>query len=237
MRKLLTVMALVITANLGFSQGYLDVGLKGYFGTTWLLHETILNDEDYVHEISLGAGPGFKLGVNFNERVAVVGEVLYFNFNQKYAIKDFNGSWNKHISITTVDLPLLLRTSNGSGSYFEIGGQYSMVRSIEENVFLGEINASDNYDQHYWSAILSFGGYMIGWENFGISMGFRFAYSFDDILTSQGEAGSYTNKISSLPSRKATNPLTAGLVLEFNYDLGYMVKSPCTGRRSFMLFK
>ena len=135
MRKLLSIIGLICITNLGFSQGYLDVGIKGYFGTTWLFHETILNDENYIHEISLGAGPGFKLGINFNESVAIVGEVLYFNFNQKYSITDQNDNWQKRISITTVDLPILLRTNSASGSYFEIGGQYSMVQSIEENIF------------------------------------------------------------------------------------------------------
>jgi len=237
MRKLLSVIVLILTANSGFTQGYLDVGVKGYFGTTWLFHETILDDENYIHEISLGAGPGFKLGMNFNEEIAIVGEVLYFNFNQKYAITDENDNWNKHISITTIDLPILLRSNNSSGSYIEVGGQYSMVQSIEENIFIGNVTrATENYDKHYWSAILSFGGYMMGWENFGISMGFRFAYSFDDIVGTQGEIGSYTNKVSTLPSRKFTTPLTAGLVLEFNYDLGYLAKSPCTGRRAFILF-
>lgn len=236
MRKFLTIIALIFTVNSGYTQGYIDVGAKGYFGTTWLFHETILNDPDYIHEISLGAGPGFKLGINFNESVEIVGEVFYFNFNQKYSITENDINWHKHISMTTIDLPILLRTNNSSGSYFEVGAQYSMMQSVTENSSLGNINAADNFDQHYWSAILSFGGYMMGWENFGISMGFRFAYSFDDITQSQGEFESYTGTVSALPSKKSTNPFTAGLVLEFNYDLGYMVRSPCTGRRSFILF-
>ena len=236
MRKLLSIMALIFASNLGFTQGYIDVGAKGYFGTTWLFHESILSDENYTHEISLGAGPGFKLGINFNENIELVGEVFYFNFNQKYSIKEADENWQKHISITTIDLPILFRTNSSNGSYFEIGGQYSMVQGIEENNFMGNIDAIDNFDQHYWSAILSFGGYMMGWENFGISMGFRFAYSFEDIAGNQGEIGSYTNKIATMPSRKETTPLTAGFVIEFNYDLGYIAKSPCTGRRSFILF-
>ena len=236
MRKLVSVIALIIAVNSGFSQGYLDVGLKGYFGTTWLFHETILNDENYVHEISLGAGPGFKLGINFNERVALVGEVFYFNFNQKYAITENGDTWHKKISFTSIDLPILIRSNSASGSYFEVGAQYTMMQFIQENVIDGQIDAMDNFDQHYWSAILSFGGYMMGWEDFGISLGFRFAYSFDDIAGNKGEIGSYTNTVSGFSDRKETTPLTAGLVLEFNYDLGYMAKSPCTGRRSFILF-
>ena len=236
MRKLLIVIVLIFASKIGFSQFYIDVGAKGYFGTTWLFHETILNDENYIHEISLGAGPGFKMGFNFGERVELVGEVFYFNFNQKYAISDGDLTWHKHISLNTIDLPILIRTNNSSGSYFEVGAQYSMVKSVEENGIIGSLNTQDNFDQHYWSAILSFGGYMMGWENFGISMGFRFAYSFDDIVGTYGEVDSYANKVSSLPSRKTTNPFTAGLVLEFNYDLGYMVRSPCTGRRTFILF-
>ena len=221
---------------MGFAQGYLDAGIKGYFGTTWLLQETIFNDKDYIHEISLGAGPGFKLGINFNERIAIVGEVLYFEFNQKYAINDGNLTWHKQIKMTSIDLPILFRTNNASGSYFEIGAQYSMMQMIQENNQFGNIDAFDNYKSNRWSAILSFGGYMVGWENFGISMGFRFAYSFDDIVTDEGELGSYTNKVTSVPGRKLTTPLTAGLVREFNYDLGYLAKSPCTGRRTFILF-
>jgi len=236
MRKILTIIGVIITSNLGFAQGFIDVGVKGYFATTWLLQETILNDQDYIHEISLGAGPGFKLGINFNENISLVGEVMYFEFNQKYAINEGDLTWHKHIKMTSIDLPILFRTNNSNGSYFEIGAQYSMMQKISENNRMGNIDAYDNFNQHHWAAVLSFGGYMMGWENFGISMGFRFAYSFDDIVTDQGEIGSYTHKVSSIPGRKLTTPLTAGLVIEFNYDLGYLATSPCTGRRAFILF-
>ena len=41
MRKLVTIIALIVTSNLGFSQGYLDVGVKGYFGTTEDIHRLV----------------------------------------------------------------------------------------------------------------------------------------------------------------------------------------------------
>ncbi|HIA37465.1 MAG TPA: hypothetical protein EYM84_07710 [Flavobacteriales bacterium] len=236
MRKILTALTLITSSFTGYSQFYIDVGAKGMLATTWLMNESILNNQDYIHEISMGGGPGFKLGFNFNPSVELVGEIFYFQFNQKFDITENEESWKKLITIDRLDLPLLLRRNSTTGSYFEVGGQYSITKGITETTMINTIDAMEYYDQEYWSAILSFGSYMMGWENFGISFGLRFVYSFNDITSSSGPIGSFTHTVTNLPSPKETTPLYAGFVLEFNYDLGYMSKSPCTGRRQFLFF-
>jgi len=236
MRKILTVLILFTTSFTGYSQFFIDLGAKGMLATTWLMNESILNNEDYIHEISLGGGPGLKLGLNFNPSIELVGEVFYFQFNQKFDITENGQNWNKRISINRLDIPILIRSNSETGSYFEVGGQYSITQGITENTMAKTLDAMDYYDKEYWSAILSFGGYMMGWDNIGISLGFRFVYSFNDITSSTGPLETYTHTVTSLPTPKDTTPFYAGFVLEFNYDLGYLSKSPCTGRRQFILF-
>jgi len=185
----------------------------------------------------MGGGSGLKLGFNFNESVELVGEIFYFQFNQSFDISENDNNWNKNISINRLDIPILFRRNKDDGSYFEVGGQYSIHKGITETTMTKTLDAMDYYDEEYWSAVLSFGSYMMGWENFGISFGLRFVYSFNDITNSPAPEGTFTHSVTSIPSTKETTPLYAGFVLEFNYDLGYMAKSPCTGRRQFILFQ
>ena len=238
MRKFIIAMMMICMTGAAYPQVFIDCAVKGYLGTTWLINENIFKNTDYVHKISAGGGGGAKLGFNFNDNYELAGEAIYFNFNQNFTISENDRNWEKHIKINTIDFPILFRHNKDNGSYLEVGTQYTMLKQATETGISGKIeDGADNFDKSYWSAVLGFGGYMMGWENFGISLGFRVVYSFADIVSGgQAVAGTYKNAVADVPSYKPTNPLTAGLVLEFNYDLGYMAKSPCTGRRQFLFF-
>ena len=138
--------------------------------------------------------------------------------------------------MNAIDIPILIRHNKSNGSYFEIGPQYSIVKKVSETLETGAANASSWFDKNYWSGVVGFGGYLMGWENFGISTGFRISYTLADIVGNEAPADTYTYTARNYNSYKSSNPLVFVFVLEFNYDLGYMAKSPCTGRRSFLFF-
>ena len=243
MRKLLTALLMLMITSSGYSQVFFDGGVKGYLSTTWLINERIFNNPDYVHSPSMGGGFGGKLGLNFNENVQIAVEAIVANFNQKFSIAgDNDDNWNKLVHISSLDFPFLIRHNKDNGGYFELGPQYSMVKEVTESYQDGNsLSVSNDFDRSYLSAVVGFGGYMMGWENFGICVGFRLAYSFEDIISKggNGEAGSYKATVTNVPtgSYKVTNGFMAGLVIEFNYDLGYLAKSPCGSRREFLFFQ
>ena len=141
--------------------------------------------------------------------------------------------------MTQFQLPLLVRFNKDNGSFFELGGQYTNNSKITETNRAGvKEDAGYRFSPDYWSAILSFGGYMMGWDNLGLSFSLRFAYSFADVLHGgEADQGTYRNQAANYKEGYgATTPISAMFVLELNYDLGYMAKSPCTGRRAFLFF-
>jgi hypothetical protein len=183
------------------------------------------------------------LGLNFNTNIQIAIEALYSSFNQKFSIAAENdNNWNKLIHMNALDLPFLIRHNKDNGGYFELGPQFSMVKEATESYQNGSTQTiANDFDRSYVSAIVGFGGYLMGWENFGICLGFRLSYSFEDIISKggKGDAGSYKAEVTNVPtgSYKPTNVFMAGLVIEFNYDLGYLAKTPCGARREFIFFQ
>lgn len=237
--RFIIVTLLILSSQIANSQMYIDVAVKGGIGSTWLINTKVFEDENYVHKVSAGGNFGGKLGFNFSETIQVVAEGMIGLFNQKYEIKEEDGNWNKRIAMTQFQLPLLLRFNKDNGSFFELGGQYTNNSKITETNRQGVVeDAGYRFSPDYWSAILSFGGYMMGWDNLGLSFSLRFSYSFADVLHGgQADQDTYRDYAASFKDGYVdTTPISAMFVLELNYDLGYMAKSPCTGRRSFLFF-
>jgi len=242
MRKIfIGIIPLFLSINT-YSQLFFDGGLKGMIGPTMLINENVFKDSDYEHQISFGYGFGGKLGVNFNESIQIATEIIFSAFSQKFAINEDGDTWEKQIKFRSIDIPFLIRHNKSNGSYFEIGPQYTIVKKVSETIpDLSVADASPYFDKNYFAGVVGFGGYLIGWENFGISTGFRISYTLADIVSSDNKApaGTYTYRAANYPpdkSYKPSNPLTFVFVLELNYDLGYLAKSPCGGRRKFMFF-
>ncbi|MBL4625762.1 MAG: hypothetical protein JKY42_11585 [Flavobacteriales bacterium] len=218
---------------------FVDFGIKGLGGSSVFINTNLFEDSDYNHGITGSYGFGGKFAFDFGEQVALVVEGLYGVVGQKFNIKDsINGDWSKSIKLKTIDIPIMIRKNNPeTGGYVEIGPQISLLRSVSETTS-GSIA---DYNKKYWSMVLGFGGYLWGTDNFGISSGLRFVYTFQDVVGSNEIAGfdgnSYMNNAIGYESYQKTTPLSVFFVLEANYDLGFMVaKNECTGRRKFMFY-
>lgn len=222
---------------------FIDFGPKGMIGTGAFINSNVLADNNYNHNLALSYGFGGKLAIDFSESIALVAEGIYGNFGQKFKITDelTGESWEKSIKMTSIDMPFLFRHNKPeTGSYIELGPQYSILsKTIETNKPASESDNTSVFKTNYWSAVFGFGGYIMGWENLGVSTGLRFVYTFQDIVNDGGTGNtlSYNDQMLSYETYKGTTPLAVFFVLEVNYDLGFILaKNGCTGRRKFMFY-
>jgi hypothetical protein len=243
MKKLAFSLLISLLTLSASAQKWIDLGLKGSWGPNILLNSNVFDDKDFNHRLSFGYDIGGKIGLNFGENHEVTFDVMSSNFNQKYDFNIFDsisGSsplYQKKFSMKTLDFLLMYR-HNKDGRYFEIGPKYSMVKSATgSNEYIGHNDGviKDNIVDSYVSAVLGFGSYLIGTDNFGITFGARFSYTFTDLISPVGKEINYPSG-TSYDSYKPSHPFTAMIVMEFNYDLGYIAKANCGERRKVIFF-
>ncbi len=241
MRKTTFSLFLCFVVSLSYSQGWVDVGLKGGWGPTILMNQNILDDQDYNHIISTGGTFGAKIGYNFNSEHEITVDGMYGNFNQAFKYNVFDSitggypEYDSKITYSSINLLLMYR-HNKDGRYFEIGPQLSLLQ---------QYNRTDNgpeapdFESAYFNSqlkgmTLGFGSYMVGTENFGITAGARFSYMFDDLISIAGQNENLPT-LTSYSTYKSSNPIVVQLVFEANFDFAYLAKAQC-GRRKLLLF-
>jgi hypothetical protein len=227
-------------------QMFVDFGLKGLVGTGAFMNSYLFADDNYQHKLAVNYGYGGKFGFDFNPSFEILGEAIFNKTTQKFTVNGdlYAEAWDKTINLKTLDVPILMRFNTPeTGAYVEFGPQISMVKGSTESIYNGTAQVPANYfNANYWSAVFGFGGYAMGWENFGISTGIRLSYAFQDIVNNSNFSSitpndTYLGNVNSYESYKGTNPLSIFFVLEFNYDLGFILaKNSCTGRRKFILY-
>jgi hypothetical protein len=247
MKKITFLALLFIFSNIIYAQSWVDIGLKGGYGLDFLINKNISTDETHSSTFAFGYTYGGKLGWNFNEAHAVTLDVLYTGFGKNYEYYTLNPTdstkknfYTKNFKFNSLDFLLMYRHVKNA-SYFEIGPMVSSVKkaSATDNQpgskFDGDI--SDNLVKTNYSAVIGAGGMLAGTENFRVILGFRVMYTFNDIVSADGQKYNFPsgNKYNSYSQ---SNPISAMMVMEFNYDLGFLAKSNCKKKkRSFMLFK
>ena len=223
---------------------WIDFGLKGMAGTTWLFNSNISGDRNFEHTLSPGFGVGGKLGINYNNEFQLTVDAIYAFSNQSYAVKDTANSWTKTTSYTSLNIPVLLRL-NLSGTFIELGPQFSMIQTATEKNsgdFQSESDVLSSFEASYVSGVFGIGRWVgTGIDNFNLAIGLRFTYGFSDVISSAGGQGStnhYPVNDLNYPDPgygqyAGTNPFAAMLILEFNYDLASVMDNTChrtTGR-------
>ena len=244
MKKITIASILFIFSHSLYSQSWLEVGLKGGYGLDFLINKNISNDKTHTMKLSYGYTYGGKLGWNFNEAHAITLDVLYSGFSQTYDYYNVNHDssktfYNKSFAFNALDFLLMYRHTKNA-SYFEIGPQISTVKkaSITDsnpNNTSGDI--SGNLAKTYYSAVIGAGGMLAGTDNFRVILGFRVMYALGDIISPQGQSTNFPTG-NTYASYQKSSPLSAMMVLELNYDLGFFAKTNCKKKKtSFLLFK
>ena len=242
MKKTLPLFFIIISPFTVFSQTWIDLGLKGGYGLNFLYNQNAFEDRSIFYNISYGHTFGGKVGINFNEVNAVTVDVMSSGFNQSFNYKYLNtdssfSTFTRKLNLNTLDFLLLYRRTTDA-SYFEIGPQYSLISKagLTDN-FNGnsQKDISSNLLNSYYAAVMGFGSYIAGGDNFGITMGFRFSYALIDILSESGANAGFPY-YQTYETYKSTNPFTALFVMEFNYDLGHFARANCKKRPKFLMF-
>jgi len=243
LRKSVVSFALVILSFATYSQNWIDVGLKGGYGLTMFYNQNIFEDQTYNHQLSGGYTFGGKFGFNMGEKHEITFDVMSSGFKQKFkfnvadSLSSANPEYNTEITNRTLDLMLMYRNNN-EGRYFEIGPVLSIIRSAKQSdSFFNYSNADvkNHWEKNGYGLAMGFGAYMFGTENFGITFGARFSYMISDAISQVGQANNFPTG-NTYSTYKASHPFSAMVVMELNYDLGYMAQASCSKRRKIILF-
>jgi hypothetical protein len=143
MRKLTLLAVAFLTAQLGFSQKGIELGVEFTPGIS-----AILNDEDFArgrdaggddylnfNAGTFGFNTGLTVGYNFNDGLGVVSGILYSQQGQNYVTNvslsagEEQSTFNR--TINYVRLPLFLKINSdptaSAGSYFRFGPHFDFL--------------------------------------------------------------------------------------------------------------
>lgn len=243
MRKFILLFSLfVFTLNAG-AQRWVDIGVKGGWGINWLINKNLSDDQDFNNQLASGYTFGGKLGFNFNDFHEITFDVMAttnrykFKYNVFDSISNSSPLYEKSFRFNVLEMALLYR-NNKDGRYLEFGPSYSLVRNATGTNTLESHNDGvirDNLINGYTSLIFGFGTYFLGTENFGITLGARFSYTFNDLISEKGKVNHYPAN-NPYPAYKASHPFYALLIAEANLDFAYMAKAKCKNKRKLILF-
>ncbi len=212
---------------------WFDAGIKGAWGPTLLYNSNTMNDLVLNQQVNTGFAVGGKFSFNFGYIHGITFDLMYANGHQNYQnVENVNNSVD--VKWKTYDLYVLYRMYR-TINYMELGPKFSKVQSFTNN----DVDSKQFYLPNYPSAVLGFGWYAFGRKAFTGTIGLRVEYAFNDIISADGkETGYPVNpfKSTAYDPYKTTNPLSAQLVFELNWGIGYFAKTACGGRRHFFSF-
>lgn len=240
MKKITIILSIIIWSHSVYAQTWIDIGLKGGYGVNYLVNKNFSNDRGFSQNLSFGHMYGGKVGVNFNENHALTVDVVSSAFDQSFTYsKDTNRTnYIRTIGFNALNFLVMYRKTLNA-SYFEIGPQYSMItktRGSDNFTQTKNVDISENLVKSYYSAVMGFGGYLMGTENFRVTIGLRFSYALNDIISEKGKQTDFPS-IAKYESYQPSNPLTAMVVIELDLDVGYFTKTKCKKKKtSFLLF-
>ncbi len=254
MKKILFLIAFSFCIQQGYSQLWLDVGFRAGYGLSMLYNSNIFNDVPYNHQFAGAAGFGGRLGINIGSHHGFTFDVMSRRMKQKFEYKlDATGDefHNNTIEWKNLDLYLLYRGSSHK-VFIEVGPMLSLVRNLKQtddqlllvqDALFSELGVSDYssfYQDKYISAVVGFGGFLVGNEMVSLNLSFRIHYSFQDFISDTGKNPRTTVvEIKSFPAPirdevysnyKKTNPLYAEVAFELNIGLGGTAKASCSNR-------
>jgi len=237
MKKLLLVFVIgMFSMNMMNAQElWFDAGIKGSWGPTFLLNENLVNDANYSQQISNGYSFGGKFGFHFGYIHGITLDAMYSQNKQFYNIKEgFSDVEDLTVDWKSIDLYVLYRLYR-TINYFEVGPKFSLMNIVRNN----NIETTQFYVENYPSAVIGFGWYVFGKEAFTATAGIRVEYALTDVISADGKAAGYPAnpvRVTAFDPYETTNPLSAQLVFEINWGIGYFAKTACAGRKHFFSF-
>jgi len=241
----------------GKNEQWIDIGFRISPTSSWLLNGNMMKDKNIKYVPSFGFFGGAKIGFNFSEVVAINVEGIFEKFNQRFTSRMDSISWDKKTQLTYIDIPVILRFTNG-WKYYEIGvnlqslkkakGTFSSEQTIPDiNSYSGFTTPTpDQFNKTNTSIILGWGSALWGVGGLVISTGIRLSYGLTDNTGENyidrdypnPEYPGYVPDLSNPTGKsyKKTNNVSAAFMFSFDYDLGYFMSSSCRRKHAFVLF-
>ena len=193
MKKLLTVFALLGCAY-SMNAQHLEVGLKGGYGTTWLMNKNVFDQDEELDPTASFAG---QLGINatyfLNDKFGICVELNSQTIKQKYS-GDTNGdasggNFDSEDKLKYINGPILIKLQNEGGIYFEIGPQFNFLSSAkgsydDEDSDINDVSDRDikeGFNGTNIGLLFGFGVNINLTDNLIITTGLRLAAGFSDV--------------------------------------------------------
>lgn len=224
----------VFIAQTAFSQVWLDIGPKVNYGITGFYSAEIYDDNQHKVLFKTDLAYGGKVGLYLGEVFGVSFEGMIANNRQEF---EYTAGGTNSINSTkwqTLNLAIMPRFSF-TGSYIELGPQWSLLRSVEQSLGGAPLDSENLYRDRYINGVFGFGGYIAGSEIFTLSMGVRFGYSLTDFLSESAQdlSNPPPAQYKTFDEYAPVNPFYVSFVAELTFGIGGVAKAEC-GRRSFL---
>jgi hypothetical protein len=169
------------------------LGITGGLNSTWLLNKNVFDQGD---DLDVASTFGGRFGVegiySFSEKAGIsLGLNFISGHNQKYTGDlGTNVNYDAKTMLRYLDIPVLFRLTSGSGSYFEIGPQLSILSSAKQDYTLSPDPNKTSYsgEDVKWAfnstnvaLVFGFGADIDVSENVYITTGLRLGYGFTDV--------------------------------------------------------
>lgn len=234
MKKLLVLVAAVLTGSAAFSQT-LELSTKGSYRSTWLFNENLSNLGD---EQDYDAGWGYNFGAGtafyFNNSLGIEVNGLFGQFNGNYqGVVDTLGDYTSQVTLKTIDIPLLFKLRTKSkGAYLEIGPQYTMISSVKyrltgDSSSVPSKEVTDSYKDNNLSIMLGFGVNIEITKRLNATAGIRLEYGIGDLEGVDALGESFMNPFR-YKEYKSTWTAAGGLFAGVAYTFGKVDDSGST---------
>lgn len=231
--RLLLFPLFILSHQLSYAQGWVDVGVKVMYGLTGFYNNNIIKDAQHSYNLMGAPSYGGVIGLNLGSAHVLNLEGLFLNNRQKLDFRDNDEKFINEVKWNNLDLYLLYRHYTGNGTHFEIGPKFSLVRSTSQ-AYAGQlIESEDGYENNYFSGVAGLGGFITGNETMTLKIGLRFEYALSDLISSDGIDAGFPAFYTDYETYTSTRPYRVGVFLEFNFGLGKEGKYIC-GRRRYV---
>lgn len=234
MKLLLITFSIYFLSITASAQTWFEVGLKGGPATTFLMNKNFLNDTQFNPKLTPTYFYGAKIGINFGEQNGIAIHAGGTKVQQKFINEYPNAPFDERkFASNLVEIGVLYHRTSNSG-YFEVGPRISLVQSgelIDDGGARQDI--SDDLIGTYYGMDLGFGSYVIGGDHLSLMMGLRFSYGIAPIDLDERPIAPIQAQYG---DSRSVNVFSAMLCIELNYSLGYLVRSTCGRRTSWISF-
>ncbi|PHR43704.1 MAG: hypothetical protein COA32_15735 [Fluviicola sp.] len=234
MKLLLITFSIYFLSITASAQTWFEVGLKGGPATTFLMNKNFLNDTQFNPKLTPTYFYGAKIGINFGEQNGIAIHAGGTKVQQKFINEYPNAPFDERkFASNLVEIGVLYHRTSNSG-YFEVGPRISLVQSgelIDDGGARQDI--SDELIGTYYGMDLGFGSYVIGGDHLSLMMGLRFSYGITPIDLDERPIAPIQAQYG---DSRSVNVFSAMLCIELNYSLGYLVRSTCGRRTSWISF-